>query len=73
MACKDQLQEKPWAVLGWTMEQWRCSKMWKRAGVSEEEMAKLVFVFNHKTVEKLKDDFAEENIRRRNGKLTTQD
>ncbi|MFO7801354.1 MAG: hypothetical protein R6V55_03545 [Desulfovermiculus sp.] len=56
MSWKGQLQqEKPWAILGWTRKQWKQSKMCKKAGVSEEKMARLVQSLDHETVQNLKD------------------
>ena len=56
MGYKDQLQqEKPWAVLGWTRKQWKRSKMWKKAEVSEDKMARLVQSLDQETVQILKD------------------
>ncbi|MGM0423634.1 MAG: hypothetical protein ACQEQX_01795 [Thermodesulfobacteriota bacterium] len=56
MGLKDHFQqEKPWAILGWTRKQWKRSKMWKKAGVSEEKMARLVQSLDHETIQNLKD------------------
>ena len=51
-----QLQkEKPWAVLGWTRKQWKQTRMWKKAGVSEEKMSQMLLSLDHETVQNLKD------------------
>ncbi len=61
MGDKDRLQQdKPWAVLGWTRKQWKRSRMWKKAGVSEEKMARLILSLDHETVQMLKDHAAAE-------------
>ena len=49
-------QDKPWAVLGWTRKQWKKSKMWKRAGVSEHKMTQLILALDYKTVQCLKEN-----------------
>ncbi len=58
---KDKLQqEKPWKVPGWTRKQWKRSRMWKRAGLSEEKMVKLVLSLDQETVQELMDHSAAE-------------
>jgi hypothetical protein len=56
MSLKDQLtREKPWAVLGWTRKQWKKSKVWKKAGVTEEKMTEFLLCLDNETVQNLKD------------------
>jgi hypothetical protein len=56
MPLKDQLtRDKPWAVLGWTRRYWKKAKMWKKAGVTEEKMTRLVLSLDNETVQNLKD------------------
>lgn len=56
MELKDQLkQEKPCAVLGWTRKQWKQSKMWKKAGVTEKKRTRFLLCLDHETVQELKD------------------
>ena len=63
MSLSDQLnRDKPWAVLGWTRKQWKRSKMWKKAGVSEEKMIQLVLALDHDTVQTLKDHAEAEDL-----------
>ena len=50
-----ELGDKPWAVFCWTRKQWKRSKMWKKAGVSEEKMTKLLLSLDHETIRNLKD------------------
>ena len=55
MSLKDKLQkEKPWAAIGWTRKQWKRSKMWKKAGVSEEKMAQFIAALDQETITELK-------------------
>lgn len=55
MSLKDHLQkEKPWAMLGWTRKQWKKSKMWKQAGMSEEKMAQFIAGLDQETITELK-------------------
>ncbi|MCF8108824.1 MAG: hypothetical protein K9J81_07515 [Desulfohalobiaceae bacterium] len=57
MPLKDKLnQDKPWAALGWTRKQWKRSKMWKKAGVTEEKMGRLLRNLDHETLQKLRDN-----------------
>jgi len=49
------LQEKPWAILGWTRKQWKVKKMWKKAGVTEEKMTQLLQALDHSTIQEMKD------------------
>ena len=61
MPLKDKLdQEKPWAILGWTRKQWKQSKMWKKAVVSEEKMARIILSLDQETLKELKDHAAAE-------------
>ncbi len=54
---KDKLnQEKPWAALGWTRKQWKQSRMWKKAGVTEEKMANLILALDYETLQELRDN-----------------
>ena len=57
MSIKEQLKrERPWAVLGWTRKQWKRSKVWKKAGVTEEKMTHLLLAFDYETVVMLKEN-----------------
>ncbi len=47
-------------MLGWTRKQWKHLRMWKRAGVSEENIARLALSLDQETVQKLKDNSAAE-------------
>ena len=63
MPLKDHLQkEKPWAMLGWTRKQWKRSKMWKKAGVSEEKMAQFIAGLDQETITELKDHATAETL-----------
>ena len=63
MGLKEELKkEKPWAALGWTRKQWKKSKMWKKAGVTEEKMANLIFALDHETLQELKDHAYAESL-----------
>lgn len=57
MGLKEELKkEKPRAALGWTRKQWKKYKMWKKAGVTEEKMAKLVLALDNETLQELRDN-----------------
>lgn len=57
MPLKDKLsQDKPWTALGWTRKQWKRSKMWKKAGVTEEKMGLLLRNLDHETLQQLRDN-----------------
>ncbi|MCA1743366.1 MAG: hypothetical protein LC631_05390 [Desulfovibrionales bacterium] len=56
MSIKDKFQqEKPWVILGWTRKQWKTQKMWKKAGVTEDKMIRLLQTFDHATIQEMKD------------------
>ncbi len=48
------LQEKPWAILGWTRKQWKTQKIWKKAGVTEDKMIQLLQTLDHSTIQEMK-------------------
>mgnify|MGYP006290150167 CR=1 FL=1 len=43
-----------WTALGWTRKQWKRSKMWKKAGVTEEKMGRLRNL-DHDFLQEMKD------------------
>ena len=56
MSLKEKLsQDKPWTALGWTRRQWKRSKMWKKAGVTEEKMGQLLQNLDHDFLQEMKD------------------
>ena len=55
MSLKNLAKEKPWAALGWTRKQWKQSKMWKKAGVTEEKMGQLLRNLDHDFIQEMKD------------------
>ena len=57
MLLKDHLSKRETldnAVLGWTRKQWKRSKMWKKAGVSEEKMAQFIVGLDQETITEIK-------------------
>ena len=55
-------QDKPWTVLGWTRKQWKKSKMWKKAGVTEEKMTQLLLSLDHNFIQEIKDQATAEAL-----------
>ena len=49
------LQEKPWAILGWTRKQWKAKKMWKKAGVTEDMMIQMLQTLDYSIIQEMKD------------------
>ena len=55
-------QDKPWTTLGWTRKQWKRSKMWKKAGVTEEKMGRLLGCLDHDFLREMKDQATAEDL-----------
>ncbi len=56
MSLKDKLQqEKPWVILGWTRNQWKSRRFWKKTGVTEEKMVQLLQALEYSTIQDMKD------------------